>query len=112
MLGHVRASSIPTVVAPHRDFDRPRLSDDTMAALRLALAHRAHGDAVIGEMKAALERVCEESHARALEPEHVVLALRASWSAARRPHSVSADEWEVEYLRVLGQCLGMFFDEA
>jgi hypothetical protein len=98
-------------VVPHRDSDRPRLSEETLAALRAALAHRARGEAVIDEMKAALECICEESHARALDPEDVVLALRSCWMSARRPAAVSADEWEVEYLRVLGQCLGMFFKE-
>jgi hypothetical protein len=107
-----RPPSIVThAVDTPRDPDRPKLSAETMQALRAALAHRTRGDAIIGEMKAALDRVCEESHALSLDPEDIVVALRSTWALVRRPYGVGAHEWEVEYLRVVGQCLSVFFGE-
>lgn len=53
--------------------------------------------------------VAETARMDAARPEQVVYALRALWSRVPRPNTVTPEEWDVVYHRILGKCLQEFY---
>jgi hypothetical protein len=75
---------------------------ETTRALRDAIARfgqSAHSDAALD---AVLDRVCRESHAAGMRPEHLVVELREAWAAPRTPLEAS-DARDVQFVPALAR---------
>jgi hypothetical protein len=90
------------------DPDHPWLSAETDRILREALLRRAAGDSAEDALRAALGRVCEEGHRGGLTAEHVIMALRITWSRIPPPAGLAAEAWADVYKRAVAACLKMF----
>jgi hypothetical protein len=56
--------------------------------------------------------VVQSARLDATRPEQVVHSLRALWSRVPQPKTVSLDEWDLVYHRILGRCLDEFYTGA
>jgi hypothetical protein len=69
-----------------------------------------------GERQAALSTIAglvvESARLDAARPEQVVHSLRALWSRVPQPKTVTLDEWDLVYHRILGRCLHEFYTGA
>lgn len=91
------------------DGAHPLLSSETDRLLREALLRHAAGRADVAEpLKRALGRVCEEGHRGGLTAEHVVMALRITWSRTPRPDGMTAAAWADVYKRAVAECLALY----
>jgi hypothetical protein len=76
----------------------------------ISLTQGAHSTS--GEWHAALSTIAsliaESARLDAARPEQVVHSLRALWSRVPRPITVTPDEWDLIYHRILGRCLEEF----
>jgi hypothetical protein len=89
--------------------EHPWLSPETDRLLREALLRQAAGRAdAIEPLKKALGQVCEEGHRGGLTAEHVVMALRITWSRIPPPEGMSREAWADVYKRAVADCLSLY----
>jgi hypothetical protein len=93
-------------------FDRPEhpwLSPETDRLLQEALLRHAAERADADEpLRQALTHVCEEGHRNGLTAEHVIMALRITWSRTARPPGMSREAWADVYKRAVAHCLALY----
>ncbi len=89
--------------------EHPWLSPETDRLLRDALLrHAAGSEGALEPLRKALGRVCEEGHRNGLTAEHVVMALRITWSRTPPPEGMTRDAWADVYKRVVADCLARY----
>lgn len=89
--------------------EHPWLSPETDRFLREALLRHATGRADAAEpLKKALGQVCEEGHRGGLTAEHVIMALRITWSRIPPPANMTPEAWADVYKRAVADCLALY----
>lgn len=63
-------------------------------------------------LRRILSLVSESARRDAVGPEQVVHALRTIWLSVPQPATVTPDEWNLVYHRILGRCLDEFYAGA
>jgi len=86
------------------------LAEDTIDAVRSALAHylRAPGNPV--QLRAALNRMADEARTKAILPEHLLITLKQLWTSLPEVRAVGdANEQTRMLQRVVTMCIREYY---
>ena len=89
---------------------RPRISTETLAALRDALDRHLKGAAVDGDLDGAMTRLGAEARERGVPPEEVLVELKSVWSRLSSSASRAAGRSDSELLqRAVTLCIKAYY---
>jgi hypothetical protein len=91
-------------------YEYPSFSPETVSVLRDAFERAERGELSRTVLRDALVTMCGESHERGYPPERVVITLRDAWQGIRRPLHRDPAEWHRLYMRVVEECLTIYYD--
>jgi hypothetical protein len=86
------------------------LAEETIDAVRGALAHYLHAPASPTDLRAALHRMADEARAKSILPEHLLITLKQVWSSLPEVRSVGDVEQQTRMLqRVVTMCIREYY---
>ena len=86
------------------------LAEDTIDAVRTALAHYLRAPANPTDLRAALNRMADEARAKAILPEHLLITLKQLWSSLPEVRAVGdANEQTRMLQRVVTMCIREYY---
>jgi hemoglobin-like flavoprotein len=86
------------------------LAEDTIEAVRNALAHYLRAPGNPAELRAALNRMADEARAKAILPEHLLITLKQIWASLAEVRSVGdVDEQTRMLQRVVTMCIREYY---
>jgi hypothetical protein len=86
------------------------LAEETTAAVRAALASYVRAPGSSTDLRAALNQMAEEARAKAILPEHLLVALKRIWNSLPEVRSVGdADEQTKILQRVVTMCIREYY---
>ena len=87
-----------------------RLDDETIAALRSALARYVNDGDDSTELRDALRRAADEAREKGMQAEHLLLALKEVWySLAELARASRRPEQQRLLQRLIGHCLDAYY---
>ena len=86
------------------------LAEDTIEAVRNALAHYLRAPGSPTELRAALNRMADEARAKAILPEHLLITLKQIWTSLAEVRSVGDVDEQTRLLqRVVTMCIREYY---
>ena len=86
------------------------LTDETVDAVRSALVHYLRAPGNPSDLRPALNRMADEARAKAILPEHLLIALKQLWSSLPEVRSVGDAEEQTRILqRVVTMCIREYY---
>jgi hypothetical protein len=86
------------------------LAEDTISAVRTALAQYLRTPSSPTELRAALNLMADEARAKAILPEHLLVTLKQLWSSLPEVRSVGdVDEQTRTLQRVVTMCIREYY---
>lgn len=87
-----------------------RLDDDTVGALRAALARYVGDGHDSDELRGALRRAAEEAREKGIRPEHLLIALKEIWSSLPELQRAARRQGHQQLLhRLIAHCLDEYY---
>jgi hypothetical protein len=100
------------MMMPHDSSPTPpgALAAETTEAVRVALARYLGAPGDPSELRVALNQMAEEARAKAILPEHLLVALKQLWSSLPEVRSVGNLEDQTRMLqRVVTMCIREYY---
>ncbi len=86
------------------------LAEDTVSAVRTALAQYLRAPGSPTELRAALNRMADEARTKAILPEHLLITLKHLWASLPEVRAVgNADEQTRMLQRVVTMCIREYY---